>query len=69
MMRIGYFFIIKVSHASLFVKNNADRCHHLAMESEEEVCEYGKKRCSKREDEEVSLDPRLVKAFVEQVRH
>ena len=39
------------------------------MKSEEEVGEHGKKRRSEREDEEVSLDPRLVKAFVEQVRH
>ena len=40
---------------------------HLAMKSEEEVGEYGKKRRSKREDKKMSLNPRLVEAFVEQV--
>ena len=40
---------------------------HLAMKSEEEVGEYGKKRRGKREDKKMSLNPRLVEAFVEQV--
>ena len=39
------------------------------MKSEQEVGEDGKNRGGKGEDEEVSLDPRLVKTLVEQVRH
>ena len=39
------------------------------MKSEQEVGEDGKNRGGKGEDKEVSLDPRLVKTLMEQVRH
>ena len=42
---------------------------YLAMQSKQEICDDGKDWGSKREKKEMSLDPRLVKAFVEEICH
>ena len=40
---------------------------YLAMKSKQEIRDDGKDWGSERENQEMSLDPRLVKAFVEEI--
>lgn len=40
---------------------------YLAMKSKQEICDDGKDWGCERENKEMSLDPRLVKAFVEEI--